>query len=250
MESLPFELVRIIMPLLGFEDKINLHSTSKQYNFVLEHVYSIPEKYVIDKKILKFVNLTSLNLTCNKVITDEVVMKLSNLTSLDLTNNKLITDVGIQRLYKLTSLNLIWNNSITDFGLRFLNLTSLNLAGNELITDIGVQSMCSSLTSLDLTSNDSITDNGVAGLSNLTNLNLLNNYSITDKGIQGMCVIILHLHRYELISNEGIQNLNLTSLPTGNSLITNKYNQWLGSIKLRLGNTLTTYGGVSSVEFE
>ena len=82
MEDLLFELVVYIILLMDFEDKINLYLTSKKYKFVLEYVYNIPTKYKIDSKILKFVNLTSLNLSNNNLITNENIQSL-NLTSFD-----------------------------------------------------------------------------------------------------------------------------------------------------------------------
>ena len=66
MEGLLFELNVNIILLLDFGDKINLYLTSKKYKFVLDHIYIIPTKYVIDKKITNFINLTSLDLTCNE----------------------------------------------------------------------------------------------------------------------------------------------------------------------------------------
>lgn len=64
MEDLLFELVVYIILLLDFEDKINLYLTSKKYKFVLE-------QYKPDNKIINFINLTSLDLSFNKILTNE-----------------------------------------------------------------------------------------------------------------------------------------------------------------------------------
>ena len=124
-------------------------------------------------------NLTKLNLNCDKITDITPLSGLINLTELYLTRNE-ITD--ITPLSALTNLTILYldNNQITDITplLGLTNLTSLNLGSNQ-ITDITPLLGLTNLTILYLGSNQ-ITD--ITGLSVLTNLTKLDidNQEITD----------------------------------------------------------------------
>lgn len=130
--------------------------------------------------------LTSLNLCSNNTITDNDICmsSLSNLTSLDLSDNRLITNECLKTLTNLTSLSLFYNYVITNDGIKNLtNLTSLSVVGACHITDDGIHNL-TNLTSIDISGyNNKITDKGLQNLKNLKSLIIERNRQITNEGI-------------------------------------------------------------------
>lgn len=146
-------------------------------------------------------NLTSLDLSLNKISDAWFLQNLTNLTSLDLSSNQISNAWFLQNLANLTSLYLFENqisdarflqnlanltslylgsNQIRDA--RFLqnltNLTSLNLGSNQ-ISDVSFLQNLTNLTSLNLSSNQISDVSFLENLSNLTQINLTNN-QLTD----------------------------------------------------------------------
>ncbi len=93
--------------------------------------------------------LTTLNLSYNKISDISVLQSLNQLTTLDLGGNK-ISDISVlQSLNQLTTLQL-WDNPISDIGVfKYLyQLTTLDFGGNP-ISDIGVLQSLTQLTTLE-----------------------------------------------------------------------------------------------------
>ena len=146
IEELPNEVILYEMTKgLNVKQLIDLMKKNKLwYNtipLIITTINNEDQKYINNNLLIKFKNLTSLNLYNNNKITDEPVKQLINLTSLNLSNNRIITDESVKELTNLTSLNLSNNYNITDesvknlTNLTNLNLTNLNLTNNDNITD-------------------------------------------------------------------------------------------------------------------
>ena len=136
----PKEIILVIMQLFtDFNCNIfNAMLTCKDFNSTIKlAIRKIENRSRLkDEQLCEFINITSLNLSCNNTITDCSLKCLTNITSLNLSYNKIITDDSLKCLVNITSLNLYNNKVITDSSLKCLvNITSLNLSCNEIITD-------------------------------------------------------------------------------------------------------------------
>jgi hypothetical protein len=126
--------------------------------------------------------LTSLNISCCKLVTDagmRAVSRLPALTFLDFAGCQLVTDEGVRAvsgLPKLTSLNISFCKEVSDEGMLAVSsmpaLISLELHCCDKVTDEGVRAVSSmpALTSLDLTMCDKVTNVGLRELRRLTTL--------------------------------------------------------------------------------
>ncbi|MEG5162866.1 leucine-rich repeat domain-containing protein, partial [Microcoleus sp. AT3-A2] len=143
-------------------------------------------------------NLTTLNLSNNRITDYSFLGSLTNLTTLNLNNNQITDYSFLGSLTNLTTLYL-YNNQISDisfFG-SLTNLTTLDLSYNQ-ITDISFLGSLTNLTTLNL-SNNRITDYSFLGsLTNLTTLNLDNN-QISDISFLGS---LTNLTTLNLCSNQ------------------------------------------------
>ncbi|WP_265036212.1 leucine-rich repeat domain-containing protein [Wolbachia endosymbiont (group A) of Anomoia purmunda] len=128
--------------------KLELYTPSSLMSGYVDNRYTVSTKAV--KKLAQLKNLTSLDLSSNKIDYEGVkeLAQLKNLTSLNLSGNR-IDDKGVKELTKLanlTSLSLI-SCLISVRGVKelakFTNLTSLNLSGNR-IDDKGLKALTKS----------------------------------------------------------------------------------------------------------
>ncbi|WP_265016562.1 leucine-rich repeat domain-containing protein [Wolbachia endosymbiont (group A) of Andrena dorsata] len=173
--------------------KLELYTPSSLMSGYVDNRYTVSTKAV--KKLAQLKNLTSLDLSSNKIDYEGVkeLAQLKNLTSLNLSGNR-IDDKGVKELTKLANLTSL---SLVDCGIGYKdigelaqlkNLTSLNLSSDK-VSDKGVKELAklANLTSLSLIS-CLISVRGVkelAKFTNLTSLNLSGN-RIDDKGLKAL----------------------------------------------------------------
>jgi Leucine-rich repeat (LRR) protein len=142
------------------------------------------EQALSDTSIIRFPNLTHLELPSRSFFSNEAVSSLHNLTSLSLMDSANINDDGIKQLTNLTTLRLICNRGITNESIIRLssNLKNLDLHLNDLITDDAL-SRCIHLTDLVLGKNVVISNSSLKHCTALVSLDLHENSRITIDGI-------------------------------------------------------------------
>lgn len=108
---------------------LSFHSTWLDYHTI---GYKYPEhtKFT-DQHLSKLTDLTSLDLSMNRIISNDGISSLTNLIKLNLANNSNISIEGISMLTNLVDIGLSANHQIDDIS-SFVNLIALNTNGGSL----------------------------------------------------------------------------------------------------------------------
>lgn len=179
MKSICSDILKYILNFTYFEDKVSFSLSSKKYYFATDTITEIPKEYIGSCFIQNCTNLTSLNLSYNRIVCNRDLNKLTKLKTLNLWSNSMITNDGIKHLTNLNKLIINYNTKITDEGIKnMVKLKELSLGFDNLITNNCLISL-TNLISLHLVRNNSITFS-VRNLTILSYLNLDRNHSIYD----------------------------------------------------------------------
>jgi Leucine-rich repeat (LRR) protein len=158
--------------------------------------------------IEKLTQLTTLDLSSNKIVSIRGIENLTQLIELSLSSNQIVSIQGIENLTKLTWLTLSSNQIVSIRGIQNLtNLTKLYLSSNEIVSIRGIENL-TQLIWLDLRSNQIVSIQGIEKLAQLTKLSLSNNQIVSIRGIENLTQLIeLSLSSNQIVSIQGIENL-------------------------------------------
>lgn len=140
----------------------------------------------IPLELAELTQLTSLDLSKNKLMEIKSLENLTKLTELDLSNNKLVEVKGLDQLTQLITLYL-YDNQLTEIkGLdKLTQLTHLYLHSNQLAEIKGLDNLIR-LETLTLHINRLVKTNGLENLTQLTHLYLDHNQLTEIKGLEGL----------------------------------------------------------------